>query len=378
MKLKKLMELREVKQNEMKALLAKANTEERALNTEERESFDALEAEIRDIDATIKAYQSARDLEDDAPSVEEEEEKEERSVEQREYDDFDAFLRSEVRAESTMTMTDNGAVVPASIANKIIEKVVEICPIFADADRYNVKGNLTIPYYDEATSDIMMAYADEDTDGESTSGTFKSISLGGFLGRAITDVSKSLINNSNFDIVDFVVARMAKAIARFIEGELLNGTDGKVAGLSGVTQKVVCASATAITADEIIDLQESVPDVYQPNAYFVMSKATRTAIRKLKDGQGNYLLNKDANSRWGYTLFGKDVYTTDNMSNIATGKTAMYYGDMLGLAVKVSEDVNIDVLRETKARKHMVEVLGFVEFDAKVQNAQMISALVMA
>jgi HK97 family phage major capsid protein len=378
MKLKKLMELREVKQNEMKALLAKANTEERALNTEERESFDALEAEIRDIDATIKAYQSARDLEDDAPSVEEEEEKEERSVEQREYDDFDAFLRSEVRAESTMTMTDNGAVVPASIANKIIEKVVEICPIFADADRYNVKGNLTIPYYDEATSDIMMAYADEDTDGESTSGTFKSISLGGFLGRAITDVSKSLINNSNFDIVDFVVARMAKAIARFIEGELLNGTDGKVAGLSGVTQKVVCASATAITSDEIIDLQESVPDVYQPNAYFVMSKATRTAIRKLKDGQGNYLLNKDANSRWGYTLFGKDVYTTDNMSNIATGKTAMYYGDMLGLAVKVSEDVNIDVLRETKARKHMVEVLGFVEFDAKVQNAQMISALVMA
>ena len=378
MKLKKLMELREVKQNEMKALLAKANTEERALNTEERESFDALEAEIRDIDATIKAYQSARDLEDDAPSVEEEEEKEERSVEQREYDDFDAFLRSEVRAESTMTMTDNGAVVPASIANKIIEKVVEICPIFADADRYNVKGNLTIPYYDEATSDIMMAYADEDTDGESTSGTFKSISLGGFLGRAITDVSKSLINNSNFDIVDFVVARMAKAIARFIEGELLNGTDGKVAGLSGVTQKVVCASATAITADEIIDLQESVPDVYQPNAYFVMSKATRTAIRKLKDGQGNYLLNKDANSRWGYTLFGKDVYTTDNMSNIATGKTVMYYGDMLGLAVKVSEDVNIDVLRETKARKHMVEVLGFVEFDAKVQNAQMISALVMA
>ena len=378
MKLKKLMELREAKQKEMKELLAKANTEERALNTEERQSFDALEAEIRNLDASIKAIQIARELEDDAPSVEEEEQNEERSVEQREYDDFDAFLRSEVRAESTMTMTDNGAVVPTSIANKIIEKVVEICPIFADADRYNVKGNLTIPYYDEATSDIMMAYADEDTDGESTSGAFKSISLGGFLGRAITDVSKSLINNSNFDIVDFVVARMAKAIARFIEKELLNGTDGKVAGLSGVTQKVVCASATAITSDEIIDLQESVPDTYQPNAYFIMSKATRTAVRKLKDGQGNYLLNKDANSRWGYTLFGKDVYTTENMSDIASGKTVMYYGDPLGLAVKVSEDVNIDVLRETKARKHMVEVLGFVEFDAKVQNAQMISALVMA
>ena len=377
MKNKKLAELREAKQKEMNELLNKVTVEERAFNADEKARFEALEAEIRSIDETNDAIERARDLETEEQG-EQEEQKEERSVEQREYDDFDAFLRSEVRAESTMTMTDNGAVVPTSIANKIIEKVVEICPIFADADRYNVKGNLTIPYYDEATSDIMMAYADEDTDGESTSGAFKSISLGGFLGRAITDVSKSLINNSNFDIVEFVVARMAKAIARFIEKELLNGTDGKVAGLSGVTQKVVCASANAITSDEIIDLQESVPDVYQPNAYFIMSKATRTAVRKLKDGQGNYLLNKDANSRWGYTLFGKDVYTTENMSNIASGKTVMYYGDPLGLAVKVSEDVNIDVLRETKARKHMVEVLGFVEFDAKVQNAQMLSALVMA
>lgn len=378
MNLKKLLELREVKQKEMKALLDKANTEERALNTEERASFEALETEIRDLDATIRAIQSARELDDEAPAVdgEEAEEKEERSVEEREYADFENFIRNEVR--ENMTMTDNGAVVPTSIANKIIEQVVNICPIFADADRYNVKGTLTIPYYDETTSDIVMAYADEDTDGDSTSGTFKNISLGGFLGRAITDVSKSLINNSNFDIVNFVVTRMAKAIARFIERELLNGTDDKVAGLRGVTQKVTCASETAITADEIIDLQESVPDIYQSNAYFIMSKATRTAIRKLKDGQGNYLLNKDANSRWGYTLFGKDVYTTDNMSDIATGKTVMYYGDPLGLAVKVSEDVNIDVLRETKARRHMVEVLGFVEFDAKVQNAQMISALVMA
>ena len=382
MHLKKLLELREAKQNEMKGLLNKANTEERALNTEEREAFEKLENEIRDIDASIKAIQSARDLENDAPVVEDGEEagenKEERSIEQRDYDDFDAFLRSELRADTNMTMTDNGAVVPASIANKIIEQVVNMCPIFADADRYNVKGTLTIPYYDEATSDITMSYADEDTDGESTSGTFKNISLGGHLARAITDVSKSLINNSQFNIVDFVIRRMAKSIARFIENELLNGTDGKVEGLRGVTQFVECASATAITADEIIDLQESVPDAYQSGAYFIMSKATRTAIRKLKDGQGNYLLNKDATSRWGYTLFGKDVYTTDNMSDIASGKTVMYYGDPLGLAVKVSEDVNIDVLRETKARRHMVEVLGFVEFDAKVQNAQMMAKMVMA
>ena len=170
---------------------------------------------------------------------------------------------------------------------------------------------------------------------------------------------------------------MALSIARFIEKELLFGTTDKVSGLSGVTQNVTAAGTTAITSDEIIDLQESVPDVYQANAYFVMNKKTRTAIRKLKDGQGNYLLNKDATSRWGYTLFGKDVYTSANMPEMAAGATAIYYGDYKGLAVKVSEDINIDVLRETKARQHVVEVLGFVELDAKVQNAEMIAKLVM-
>ena len=379
MNLKKYMELRDQKSAEMKALLNTAQTEERAMNEDESVKFDALEKEIRELDKTIAALQAERDLSQNAPSAEEEEEQEERSTEDGEARSFEAFIRGqEIRTDAPITFGDNGAVVPTSIANKIIEKVVDMCPIYHDADRYNVKGTLTIPYYDESTGDITMAYADEFTDGESTSGKFKNISLGGYLARAITDISKSLINNSQFDIVNFVVNRMAQSIAKFIEGELLNGTSGKVEGLAGCTTTVTAASATAITADELIDLQESIPDVYQGNAYFIMNKATRTAIRKLKDGDGNYLLNRDYQARWGYTLLGKDVYTSDNMAKMETGKTAIFYGDMKGLAVKVSEEVNIEILRETKARQHVVEALGFVEFDSKVQNAEMIAKLVMA
>lgn len=283
----------------------------------------------------------------------------------------------EERADANLTKSENGAVIPTSIANKIITKVVDMCPIYQDAERYNVTGTLTIPYYDESTKDITMEYADEFTDGESTSGKFASISLTGFLARAITDVSKSLINNSSFNIVDFVVSRMALSIAKFIEKELLHGTKDKIDGLSGVTQTVTAAAANKITTDELIDLQEEIPDAYQGNAYWIMNKKTRTEIRKLKDNDGNYILNKDATSRWGYTLFGKDVYTSAQMDEMAAGKTAIYYGDYKGLAVKVSENINIDVLRETKARQHVLEVLGFVEMDAKVQNAEMIAKLVM-
>lgn len=386
MNLKKLTEQRAKKQKEMQDLVDAADAEERSLNEAEIAEFEKLEKEVLGIDTSIRAVNAARDLDDDIPAGDDDEkeekkdkEQEQREVEARDLAEFEAYLRGKVeeRENTNMVKTENGAVIPSTIANKIITKVVDICPIYQDADRYNVKGTLQIPYYDETTKDIKMEYCDEFTDGESSVGKFASITLTGYLARAITDVSKSLINNSQFNIVDFVVTRMALAIAKFLEKELLHGTDSKVDGLKGVTQKVTAASATAVTADEIIDLQEAVPDEYQADAYFIMNKKTRTAIRKLKDGQGNYLLNKDANSRWGYTLFGKDVYTSANMDEMAAGKTAIYYGDYKGLAVKVSEDINIDVLRETKARQHAVEVLGFVEFDAKVQNAEMIAALVM-
>nr|DAT23679.1 MAG TPA: major capsid protein [Caudoviricetes sp.] len=374
MDLKKMLEMRTQKLAALKALIEKAKAEERAMNQDEITSFETLETEIRELDKTIAALEKTRELTESAPQVPVEEEK--RSIEERDYEVFDALIRSEETRAGELTKGDNGAVIPTTIANKIIEEVVEICPIFQDSDRYNVKGTLSIPYYDKSTSDITMEYADEFTDGESKTGKFKSINLTGFLGRAITDVSISLINDSSFDVVGFVIRRMSESIAKFIEKELLKGTPNKIDGLSKGVQELKTAGAN-FTADEIIDLQELIPDAYQANAYFIMSRKTRTAVRKLKDGQGNYLLNKDANSRWGYTLFGHDVYTSANMDDVKAGATVMYYGDYTGLATKVSENINIKVLTEVKARQHAVEVLGFVELDAKVQNAQKIAKLVI-
>lgn len=384
MKFKKLKEKRLLLQSEMEKLIGTAESENRALSDEESKRFDEIEKEIQDIDRTISTEERARKLEvvEDKNAASDDKNTEQRAEETAKAEEraFANYIRGVVedRADgAAMKLTDNGAVVPQSIANKIIEKVVDVSPIFRDSEHYNVGGMLSIPYYDDSTGDITMEYCDEFTEGKSSSGKFKSISLNGFLARAITEVSKSLINNSQFNITNYVVNKMAQKIARFIEKELLFGTEGKVEGLSGVTQVVTAGSAAAVKADEIIDLQEAVPDAYQANAYFIMNKSTRTFLRKLKDGEGNYLLNKDAASRWGYTLFGKDVYCSDNMPGMAAGKTAIYYGDYKGLAVKVSEDINIEILRETGARRHIIEVLGFVEFDAKVQNTQMIAALKM-
>lgn len=381
MNFKKLMEQRAALQAEMQQLLDTAQNEERAMNEEETTKFDELEGKIKAIDATVKAEERARSLSLNVNSNEHHEElrAEERAAAEEEV--FGNYIRgiiSENRAGVNMTTGDNGAVIPTSIANKIIKKVYDICPIYQIADRYNVAGTLTIPSYDESASAITMAYATEFEELESKSGKFASIELKGFLAGALTKVSKSLINNSSFDIVNFVVNQMAENIARWIEGECLNGTSDKVDGISKATQVVTAAAATAITGDELIDLQEQVPDAYQTSCIWIMNKATRSAIRKLKNSDGDYLLQKDATARWGYKLFGADVYCSDNIDKMAASKTAVVYGDMSGLAVKVSEDINIEVLREKYATQHAVGVVGWIEIDAKIENQQKIAVLKMA
>ena len=400
MSVKELMQKREALVKEMTGLVDAADVEKRSLNEDEQKKFADLKAQVADIDATIEAKRALEDAQVADDGDDEDKEPETRSaedVEELEIRAFEQYLRSqgriETRNDANMTFGANGAVVPTSIANRIVENVLKICPIYADADRYNVKGSLTLPYYDESSSQIVCGYATEFVAPDATTGKFSAITLTGFLGEALTNVSKSLINNSQFDIVDFVVRKVAEAIAKFIEKELLIGTPAttsggttvpaKIEGLSSLAagQIIESAANTAITADELIQVQEQVPDEYQANAYWIMNKKTRTAIRQLKEsGTGAYLLNKDANSRWGYTLFGKDVYTTDTLPEVKAanaGKVAVYYGDMKGLAVKVSEDIEVEVLRETMATKHAVQIVGFVELDSKVQNSEMIAGLAL-
>lgn len=378
MKYKQLIEKRNALIEEMEKLVETCETETRAFNEDENKRYEEITKELNDLDATLKAADELDEKRSYQPIEKPDETKDRAELEERAFESYiRGTLDLETRADVNLTKSDNGAVIPSSIANKIIEKVKEMSPLFAMATHYNVGGTLTIPSYDESTQKITMAYATEFTAIDSTSGKFTSISLTGFLAGARSLVSKSLVNNSQFDLVPFVVRKMAEAAAYWIENQLINGTTSKIEGLSKVAASVTAASATAVTADELIDLQETIPDVYQGGCIWVMSKATRTAIRKLKDGQNNYLLNKDATSRWGYTLFGKDVYISDNMPDMAAGKRAILYLDPTGLAVKMTETPSVEVLREKYADQHAIGVICWMELDSKVENAQKIAALAM-
>lgn len=382
MSYKNLMELKNDKIEKAEKILADAEVNKRELTEDEAEELAEIRDDVKRIKEALKIGDELDDSKDKKPKQEPAPADGEPKPTQEQQDTraFENFIRGRVVHERAgeLTKTDNGSVIPTTIAQQIIKKVYDVSPILEKSQKYNVKGKLQIPYYDAADGGITVAYAEEFTPLTSSNGKFKNIQLDGFLAGALSKISNSLINNSQFDIVSFVVNQMGEDIACFIERELLIGTSNKVDGLSTLTNSVTAAAQAAITADEVVKLKDSIKDVYQNNAIWVMSPATRTALRLLKGSDGHYLLQDDITAEFGSTLLGKPVYVSDNMPDIAEGATAIYYGDMTGLATKFSENVTTQVLREKYADEHATGVVAWFEFDSKVQDAQKLAKLVMA
>lgn len=389
---KKMMEHKNELITRADEILDTAKVENRELTPDEAQELAEIRDDVKKIKEMLQLDDDIAKLKVDEGGSEPETPKsdDERACEDEERRSFENYLRGRIvheRAGELSPSTDpasGGALIPTSIAKKIIANVYNICPILEKSTKYNVKGNLLIPYYDTSSSNITVAYATEFSPLESSSGQFTTVELGGFLAGALTKISRSLINNTDFNIVDYVVDAMAYAIKRFIEKELLigtpanvgAGTPAKVLGLSTVTTTVTTEASNAITADEVIKLHDAIIDDYQEGAMFIMSSATRTALRLLKDSMGRYMLQDDVSLPFGSSLLGKPVYVSDNMPEIGAGNTAIYYGNMSGLATKFSEDINIEVLREKYADEHAVGVVGWFEFDSKVENQQKLAKLV--
>jgi HK97 family phage major capsid protein len=359
-----------------------AESEKRELTDDEAQELAEIRDDVKKIKEELATLELIKDETKNETKDEGEkmEEKNKMDVEKAEERAFDAYVRGIVLNERAGELTKgaNGAVIPTTIVNKIIKKVYDICPILEYSTKYNVKGKLEIPHYTEtAENAITVAFANEFEDLTSNVGTFSKIELDGYLAGALTLISRSLINNSQFNLVEFIVSHMAYAIKRFIEDKLLNGATGKITGLTTAPTAVTAEASTVITADEIIRLHDSIKDDFQNDAIWIMSPATRTALRTLTSTTGYYLLNDDISTPFGSSLLGKPVYVSDNMPDMEAGKTAIYYGDMKGLATKFAEEMEIEVLREKYATQHAVGVVGWLEFDGKIENDQMVKKLVM-
>lgn len=355
---------------EMGDMINKADEETRALDPTESTRFEEIRTEIKQIDVTLKAVEEKRSLELGAP--EDKKETEQRTIDES---NFLKFIKGEERA---LGVADNGGIIPVSIANRIIETVKELSPIYKMVDVYNVSGDLVFPVYDETQSSIKAVYVDDLTEITEGTGKFKTVKLTNHIIGCLAKVSKSLMNRSDFDLVSYIVRKVAQAIAEFLEKELIKGITDKMSGVESTTNVVQTSGEGKIVADDLIDLQMAVPEVYQANAAWIINKKAFKAIRKLKTTDGEYLLTKDFANGFGWLLLGKPVHITESADEIAAGKKPVFYGDYTGLALKLTQNVQIQILLEKYATQHAVGVVGYIEADSKMVDNQKVAALTIA
>lgn len=372
---KELIEKRNSLVEKMENIVKKAKEENRTITNEEKAEFDNLEKEVKEIENTLEINKKASKLE-----IIKEKEEENLTQEEKDIKNFANAIR-DFKNESQLSKSANGVIIPVTIAKKIIDKVVEISPLFASATKYNSKGTIVVPKVDAETDDITVAYAEEFSELVEHSNKFAGVELKGFLIGALTKISKSLLNNTDVDLVNFVINRMAEKFRLFYEGEMINGTQDKISGIKGTYDKenmeLKLKDNKSITSDELIDLQELVSDVYQAGAYWIMNRDTRKAVRKLKDNDGNYILNRAFNQKWDYELLGKPVYSSEKVNKLGSeGEIVIAYGDFSGLAVKNTEELEISVLYEKFATQHAIGICGYSELDAKIENTQKIAVAV--
>ena len=347
------------------------NVEKRTLTTEEQQKFAGLKKEVEDIDATLEAMEQSRTL---LPPVKTPEKKE--PVEDIEIRTFANIIRN--RVDANITKTANGAVIPTTIAKKIIDVAKDRSPLFKDAEKYNIRGTVSIPYVDTDNDNITVAYATEFTELEAKDTKLLTVDLKGFLAGALCKVSRSLLNSTDLDLTTFVVNKMGAALADFLDKQIIQGDSTHITGLSTATQIVTAKAATAITADELITLKNKLKSVFQAGAYWVMAPDTLTAVQQLKDENGRYLFNDEIKNGFSGTILGKPVYTSDQCPGMAATKTAIFYiSPKQALAAKIVED-SVQILNEKYATPHAIGVVEWAEVDCKIQNQQAVAVLKMA
>lgn len=373
---------------EAQKIVGSVKKENRNFSDDEKTKYGELIAEVRRLDDMLAKEKEIRSLElkkqPDPPDAGQQATRAE--LETRAFREF-LTGKKETRDATPVNMTygANGAVIPNTIMNKVIDRVVEISPLYAAATKYAVPGDITIPKIDRSSGDITVAFSAEFSTLTANGFKFGSITLSGHLAASLVLISKQLINNSKIDVVSIVINKLAEKIAVFIEDFLLNGNSGisnsGIAGSMASGNKLTVSTVASITGDTLIDVQDVIPDAYQSGAFWIMHSTLRTKLRKLKDGQGNYLLIPDFQKGSGYTLLGKPVFVTDNLPTAlaaTSGDTLLYYGDFSGLAVKTGESAEIQMLLEKYAEQHAVGMNVWFEIDSKVENTQKIAALALS
>ena len=210
--------------------------------------------------------------------------------------------------------------------------------------------------------------------------SFGQVSIGAYKVGTMIKVSEELLNDSVFDLEAYISREFARRIGAKEEEAFFTGDGsgkplGVLAATGGAETGVTAASATAITADELIDLFYSLKAPYRRNAVWVLNDSTVKAIRKLKDNQGQYLWQPSLTAGAPDLLLGKPVRTSAYMPAIAADAKTVAFGDFSYYWIADRQGRSFKRLNELYAATGQVGFLASQRVDGKLVLPEAIKVL---
>lgn len=226
------------------------------------------------------------------------------------------------------------------------------------------------------------SWVDEEGTIPDSDDAFNQVSIGAYKLGTLIKVSNELLNDSVFNLESYISKEFARRIGSKEEDAFFNGNGtGKPVGIfnatGGAEVGVTAASATAITADEIIDLFYSLKAPYRKNAVWILNDATIKAIRKLKDNNGNYLWQPSLTAGTTDTILGRPVYTSSYVPTIAAGAKTIAFGDFSYYWIADRAGRNFKKLTELYAANDQTGFVATQRVDGKLILPEAIKVLKM-
>ena len=365
--LKKLRKEREILTSKMSTIAGTQRDAGVSMTDEEKKSFDDASARVKDIDSEINRIEEARSL-SVATAVE--------VHSDNEGEEFRSFLQGkETRSQTTTVNSAGGFTVGATVANRVIEAVKSQSGMIESASAINTStgDDLSYPTMDDTANEAAIT-AETDARRAGPDVVFGSIALKSFTyDSGIIKISNELVQDSAVNIEQIVIGALGTRIARKLQKDFTVGA-GTTEPSGLITQStlgVSAAATNAVTADELLDLQFSVDEAYAFKGKYMMNNNTLLAIRKLKDGQGNYLVT-------GKNLFDKPIVVNNNMPDLATGVKPIVFGDLSQYIVRNVQGLNIFKFNEKYQDTNEIGYKASGRFDGTLLNPAAVKHMIMA
>ena len=314
---------------------------------------------------------------------------------------FDAYVRKGDTARletkedklSAGTDTEGGYLVPEETERRIDSLLADVSPIRRVAAVRQIAGQsfrLPVSRNGFASGWTAEAGARAQTDTADLSLVeFPAMEL-----YAMPAATQSLLDDALIDVEQWVAEEVQHAFAAqegaaFVAGDGVNKPKGflsytKVAeaawswgNIGFVLSGAAGAFAASDPADALIDLAYAPRQAYRQNASWVMNRATEAAVRKLKDGEGNYVWQPGAAAGQAATLLGYPVVEAEDMPDIAANAFAIAFGDFRR-GYLIADRQGIRVLRDPYSNKPYVMFYTTKRVGGGVMNFEAIKLMKFA